>query len=134
MAWSFSCIPSRYRAHIRPCIESLLAGILAMGMTLFSTPAHSSQGPEAHGLRLEWKRHADKVTLKLIGASERSLELRYVLKISGGSTSTNSGRARITRDKIQIVAVVTVNATPGWHAELQVTGDQNYTEKASEAQ
>ncbi|MGL5837946.1 MAG: curli-like amyloid fiber formation chaperone CsgH [Sphingorhabdus sp.] len=95
--------------------------IALMAMTIDS-PAGTTQS-----LKLDVSVDQGMHKLTVIGNSNIKRNLRYRMTVSGGSTSTTSGRVQLMPGRSVTVATVRVNAHPGWMAELEVSGDETYT-------
>lgn len=79
-------------------------------------------------LKLVWEVADGLVVLRVTGQSAQERLLHYRMTVTGGSTSTTGGRARLTPGKPVTVATVRVNARTGWTARLDVSGDETYSE------
>ena len=104
--------------------RSLYISLLAF--SLLAMTEHNPMNAQ-QSLRLVSAIEQDIVSVRVIGSSEKARDLRYHMVVSGGSTSSTSGRVRLSPDKPVTVATVRVRAKDEWSARLEVTGDETYS-------
>ena len=90
------------------------------------TGASPAASPGDRGLLLTWRESEGRVSLSLVTSGMKALTLRYELSVTGLSRSRSSGRVTVRPGEAATVATVQIHPAQGWHAVLDVTGDQTY--------
>ena len=110
---------------------SRLAALAALGIGASAGAGASSALPAGPppanaGLRLVWQEQAGKLSLRLVTAGAQNLRLGYRLSLTGTSRSVNSGNVQVRPGDEHVVGNWNLSPSRGWHAVLEVSGDQTY--------
>ncbi len=109
--------------------KARMAAILALGLGT-AQGAAAAPPPADPGLRLEWRESEGRVSVRVVTSGSRPLRLTYVLRLSGSSQSINSGNVEVRPGSEKVVSALELSPAEGWHAVLEVSGDQAYRVEA----
>lgn len=108
--------------------------LMAMVTGMTSTAAGTQSIPD-QPLHLIVNEEGTSVVIRVVGASEKPLQLRYDLVFEGDSNSRNRGSVRLDDGVEKTLATVRMSTRGPWQATLIVSGDLSYEQvvKASDS-
>lgn len=117
----------RHRLHPREdeLMPKHFLPFVAMVTGMMSTMAGAQSTPD-NPLHLIVKEEGTSVEIRVVGTSQKPLQLRYDLIFEGDSNSRNKGAVRLDDGVEKTLATVRMSTRGPWQATLIVSGDLSY--------
>ncbi len=97
-----------------------------LGMVIGMSSSVAGAQPPEQPLHLVVTEEGQSVQIRVVGASQEPLKLRYDLVFEGDSNSRNQGSVRLDKGAEKTLATVRMSTRGPWRATLIVSGDMNY--------
>lgn len=98
-----------------------LGGVIP-ALLLATVAEASSPMSQKHPIQLLVARDGEMVDIRVMSSGPEAAGLRYTLTVEGGSSSSQSGIARLSREAT-VLCQLRMSASAPWSALLKVTGD-----------
>lgn len=97
-------------------------GAVIPALLLATVVEASSPMNQNHPIQLLVARDGEMVDIRVLSSGAEAAGLRYTLSVEGGSSSTQSGLARLSQEAA-VLCHLRMSASTPWRAQLRVTGD-----------